>query len=231
MRSITRLLSLAVLVAVAACDEAAGPAPPGAQDLDVVVPALVAGVEPIPIEAPAIGDDVGEDVEPPDEFDREPALLTSRLDVGFTSTRAYGQAMMRFWGNRGRQEVTLDLWSGTSKIASRMATGRKSELLPGVYRIDTTASIATTKKCGLIADGTSHHEATHQYGSWEWDTDSQQNHDDDALPDCVDEVDESRVEGDGNNEDSEWVICYYTHYYDATTGRYLYTEFHGCEPL
>lgn len=229
-RTIRFLPLLATTLMLSACDDAAGPAPP-ANDLDVVVPAL-APLAPPPPERPAFTNDPGEDADIPDGFDDAPAILTSRVTAGFTNTRAYAQAMMRFWGNRGRQDVLLDLYYNGSKVGSRPASGRKSEIFPGFYRIDTTASMVVNDKCGHTADATSDHEAWHEWGGNIWDQDTQQNGDNADQPECVDAVDEERVVPGGSNEDdSDWMICYYTHYYDTDSGRYLYTEFHGCEPL
>lgn len=231
MRRTTRRLALLMAaLAIAACDDAAGPSPPAAQDLDIFVPALASREPPDDFgDRSSLSEDPGEDADVPDEFDAAPAILRSRLIVDFTSTRAYAQAMMEFWGNRGRQDVALDLHYGGKVIATKTASGRRSEILPGIYRIYTTASVAVSGDCGHMADGASNHDAWHEYGAWEWGSETQENFDDEAQPDC--EKEERIVQGGNNEDDAEWYICYYTHYYDAETGVYLYTKFHGCEPL
>lgn len=227
------LLPLVASLMAAACEDTAGPAVPAVEDLDVVVPALASMVEPplsVPVgDAPAFIEDPGDEL--PDGFLEPAGLLKTRLDAGFSGNRAFASAMMQFWGNRGEQKVDMRVLHDGTLVGTKSAKGRKSEIFPGVYRIDTGTAMYVSDDCGHAVDADSDHSAWHAWGDWEWDTDSQQNNDADEQPVCMEEVDQKIYKPGSGGSDYKWYVCYYTHYYDGLTGDYLYTEFHGCEPL
>ncbi|HEX7052283.1 MAG TPA: hypothetical protein VF188_18905 [Longimicrobiales bacterium] len=242
---------LAVLVlgacisAFTGCDDAVTVPAVQARDLNIVVPDLTRSSA----DAPAIASGRTNVVAPtsvPPEFERPPTILWTSLDAGFDGATAWGTASMRFFGTNGEETLSLRAKHEGTTVASSSRKGERAELIPWEYRIDTSGAVPVPDDCGHVLTAEADFKAWHQYAGLVWGLTTSGDTDIDYQPGCEDPTDDPGGEdggdaggdddgdsggSDGGSDTEEWMICSWTEYYDAETGEYLYSEFHGCVPL
>lgn len=231
---------IAVPLFSVACGELAEPLPSQPQNLDVFIPPLAVALDAA---APDGSTHLyTAEVDPPPEFDDDPAILEAKVEADLTASDATGVATMRFFGNAAEQTLRLLLYfDGGAPIGDQTRPGAFTEILPGVYSLRTAGAMSVSRDCGHKLEALGDFKAWHEYGGVKWGSRTDNRTNVQWQPSCPDVGDDGSggddggsggggSGGGGDGGDADWVICYGTAYFDEN-GQHLYTEWHYCEDV
>jgi hypothetical protein len=175
----------------------------------------------------------------PEEFDQSPSIIEARVEAGFDGPIAYAQAYMRYFANRARQTVNLELQKGSRTVRPPAAVGYEEHLFPWVRELWTPVSIRLDSSCGYLANGWARHEAWHEVRApggtlAKWHGEGRSSAGSAQQPGCSGSGGGGGEPGGGESG----TTCYYVDWYgfilwldtgEVTYVGYLGTEMH-CEP-
>lgn len=101
--------------------------------------------------------------EVPEQFSHPPSILNWSTDVGFSGSRAWAQAYMKFFANHAEQELTLDVRKDGSLVGRRRAHKKDSWYLPRFASQWLSTSIQVGSSCGHRAGAGARHIAWHKF--------------------------------------------------------------------
>ncbi len=234
-----RVAVTTVALALLACeDPALGPvilSNSEGHDLSITVPNLrnnsAGAASDVPLATASRPHTLNTMSEPPSEFDQPPSITSYYVRTSFDADGVQAWAYMKAFGNRGRQKIDLALRYNGQPVASASPETSYSEWYPWNFALDTQGQFYITSECGHVIDANSSHAAWHEWAGFQWGRVDKNDYDGESQVPCDDERGGGGGDGGGSGgDDTQWYICYYTHYYDEQ-GTYLYSVFHGCEPL
>jgi len=103
----------------------------------------------------------------PPEYQQGPSLGPVRTEVGFMTGRAYGMAIMDYYGNRAEQTITLTLRRNNAVVMSTTGSSEQQSFFPsippGSRRMVADAGMGVSGACGHMIDGASRHTAWQEF--------------------------------------------------------------------
>jgi hypothetical protein len=155
----------------------------------------------------------------PPEFQMAPSITRKETDAGFSSTEAWGQSNMTYFGSHARQVLNLALRFNNAQVANPSFKTEAADLFPNWRGLWTDGRVVTPNPCGHTLQATSEHSAWHQFplvGSWStWGNTTQSTTKSAQQPPCA--PDEPTAGGGGG---PDFYVCYCLDYYNSATNQW-----------